>query len=560
MAIDTKNHTVASVRKPSASEFSIFERMRMSRLVKGRMGGYLTVLLFGGIALSGCRKEATTWNAEYAAPLVHTSLTIQNLVGDSNLIVNSDSTVNLHIVREIYTLSIDSLFQTPDTTISDVYTVTSPITISVSPGFTFLSEPEENTFNVDGAELTYFMLRSGQLNYEIESYVDGPTIDSILIPSASKSGVEFFEELSIPASDGVTPAVVTGSVDLTNYEFDLTGSDGLKYNTLLSRVSATLDPAHPTPVAISQADSIRVNVSFANIVPQRALGYFGDELVEIPLDSTAIPFMENVLAGSFDIDQISLDLKITDGVGVDKQVIISQINSIGTGGTVALSHSSVGSAINLTRPTRSGWAVSPETRIESFTNANSNLDLFIENLPSDISYALQFQINPFGDVSNHNDFFNYDYPLSASMELEMPLCFAANGLTLQDTIAIQLDADSTDVQSGTLTVVAENSFPFNASFQAYLKADDGTFSDPIVTNGSVGAAPVNIANEVVGSTISDIVLTLNTEQIRTLLQEEQLLINVVFNTTNSPALVKVMDWHKLDLRIHGKVEYQFNLE
>ena len=68
-------------------------------------------------------------------------------------------------------------------------------------------------------------------------------------------------------------------------------------------------------------------------------------------------FMENIIDGTADIDQIDLQLIITDGLGVDKQATINSINSISSSGNIALSHSSIGSPINMTRPSKVGWVV-----------------------------------------------------------------------------------------------------------------------------------------------------------------------------------------------------------
>lgn len=550
MATDQSIPAVPSMKQPFATYLSTFGWMRiLSCLI------LISILLF-----SSCKKEPTTWNSEFAAPVAYTTLDIGDILGDTNIVVNPDSTVNLLIEREIYRLVIDSLFKTPDTTISDVYMITSPIALTVSPGFTFLSEPEETTYDIEGAELKYFMLRSGRLNYEVISYVDGPTIDSIIMPSATKFGATFAERLEIPASDGITPVVISGSVDLSDYEFDLTGSDGLKYNTLLSKISATLDPAYTGgTVNISQADSIRMNVTFEDIIPQRALGYFGDELIDVPLDTFAIPFMNHILGGTVDLDQVSLDLTITDGLGVDKQAVISQINSISNSGSVGLTHSSIGSSINLTRPNRIGWVVEPEIRTESYTSASSNLEAFLENLPHEISYNLQFQINPFGDVNSHGDFFNYDFPLKADMKLEMPLCFAASNLTLQDTIVIDITQDTTNAQSGSVTINAVNSFPFGANIQLFLQDGSGAFTDSVMTSTTLSPAVVNTANEVVFASNSQLIMELNKEQIQTLMQSGQVLIRVIFDTTNPPGLVKIKDWYTIDLNMSANVEYQFNV-
>ena len=508
------------------------------------------------LCLSSCKKQSTTWNSEYAMPLVYTTLDIGDMINDSNLVVNSDSTIDLLIEREIYRLEIDSLFSTPDTTISEVYQVTIPGTISISPGFTFLSEAEESTFNITGAELKYIALKGGQLNYEIMSYVTGPTIDSIIIPSATKLGATFSTVINLPLSDGTSPAIVTGSVDLTDYEFDLTGSDGLKYNTLISKVSATIDPTASSPVDISNSDSIRINVSFENIIPDKAIGYFGNENVDVPLDSTMIPFMDRIIDGTIDLDQVDLDLSITNGIGVDIQSTISQLNSISGSSTVAMSHSTIGSPINLSRPSRTGWVINSSVYTASYNSSTSNLEAFIENLPDEISYAAQFQINPFGDVNSHGDFFSSEYPLKANISLDVPLCFAANNLTLQDTIRIEIDQDTSRMKGGTLLIDAVNSFPFGAELQVYLLNEASGFTDSIVTQPVIAPAVVNALNEVISPTSSQVSLSLDADQMYQLIQSGMLLTKVIFNTTNQPDMIKVKDWHKIDLRVGTTITYQ----
>ena len=516
---------------------------------------YFSILLL----FFGCRKESTTWDADYALPLIHTKLDIGNLLGDTNLLVHADSSLSLSIQREIYRMDVDSFFETPDTTISQIHKLLSPATLSIGPGFTFISEAEESTYGIAGAELKYFMLKGGVLNYELISYVTGPTIDSIILPCATKAGVEFSEVLYVPTSDGITPAIVAGSVDLNGYEFDLTGSNGLKYNTMTSKASSTIDPAFSSNVTISQADSIRINVSFQDISPARALGYFGNDLIEIPLDSIAIPFMKNIVSGSLDIDQVQLDVTIKNGLGVDMQVNIEQLNSLNTTSIVALTHSSIGIPINLTRPMKTGWTVASEIHTESFSNSTSNLDEFLENLPKEMSYSAQLQLNPFGDVNSHGDFFNYEYPLHANINLEVPLCFAANKLTLQDTLPIQIDQDTTNIQSGSIIINAVNNFPLSAEIQAFVLEENGLFTDSIATSTTIEPAVLNLSNEVISSSTSQVILTVNKDQITRLMQTDQLLIKVVFNTANLPSMIKIMDWHDIDLNLNVILNYQHTI-
>ena len=534
---------------PKTLNLSIFEVMSRFLCLS-----FSTLLLF-----YGCRKESTTWDADYALPLIHTKLDIGNLLGDTNLLVNADSSLILSIQREIYRIDVDSFFETPDTTISQVHKLPTSATLSISPGYTFISETEESTYNIAGAELRYFKLKGGKLNYELISYVTGPTIDSIILPCATKGGIEFSEVIYVPTSDGITPAIAVGSVDLNDYEFDLTGTNSLKYNTLTSKASSTIDPAFSSNVTISQADSIRINVSFEDISPARALGYFGHELIEIPLDTVAIPFMDNIISGSLDIDQVQLDVTIKSGLGVDMQVNIEQLNSLNTSSMVALNHSTIGAPINLTRPTRTGWTVASEIHTESFSNSTSNLDEFLENLPKELSYSAQLQINPFGDVNSHGDFFDYEYPLLANINLEVPLCFAANNLTLQDTLNIEIEEDTTNIQNGSIIINATNNFPLSAEIKVFVLDENGLFTDPISTSTTIDPAVLNLANEVISSSTSQLILTVNKDQITRLIQTKQLLLNVVFNTANLPNMIKIMDWHNIDLNLNVILNYQHTI-
>ena len=525
---------------------SIFERMKQ----------LIYFLLVALLYFASCKKEATTWTSEYAAPLVFTSLNISDIVNDSNLLVHPDSSLSLHIEREIYRLNIDSLFTTPDTTISEVHAVAFPGTISVSAGFTFISDIEESTFNVSGAELKYISLNGGRLNYEIISYVTGPTIDSIKIPSATKHGSEFLTVIHLEESDGTIPTTVTGSVDLSDYEFDLTGSDGLKYNTLISNISTSIDPTHSTPVDISNADSVRINVSFENIDPGRALGYFGNELVEVPLDTVSIPFMDKIIGGNLDLDDIDLSLSITNGIGVDIQSTVNELNSISSIGTVALSHSTIGSPINLNRPSRTGWVVNSSEYTTTFNNSSSNLTPFIENLPNQISYDTKIQINPFGDVNSHGDFYHSDYPLKADIVLDLPLCLGANNLTLQDTIQLSVDQDTSQIKSGTLKIHASNHFPLGAEVQVYLSNGANGFADSVVSQPIIAPAVVNSFNEVIAPTASELLIELDTEQIHQLIHSGIALIKVIFNTTNLPNRIKLKDWYHIDLNVGAMIKYK----
>jgi len=71
---------------------------------------------------------------------------------------------------------------------------------------------------------------------------------------------------------------------------------------------------------------------------------------------------------------------------------------------------------------------------------------------------------------------------------------------------------------------------------------------------------VNASNEVTAPTSSQIIIHLDKAQIQTLMQTGKIMIQIVFNTTNAPTYIKIKDWHKIDLNVSAKVEYEFNID
>jgi hypothetical protein len=79
------------------------------------------------LILSSCKRDASTnWNAGILAPLASTNLTIENLIKDSVLHTNSDSSLSIVYQNTVYTLNLaEQYIHIPDTSIGQKYTVDS---------------------------------------------------------------------------------------------------------------------------------------------------------------------------------------------------------------------------------------------------------------------------------------------------------------------------------------------------------------------------------------------------------------------------------------------------
>lgn len=88
-----------------------------------RIFGLFLLLAF---ILSSCKRDGTGWDAGLVAPLATTNMTIGNLVKDTILKTNSDSSLSIVYSNTVYELNLaDQFIRIPDTSIGQRYTIDS---------------------------------------------------------------------------------------------------------------------------------------------------------------------------------------------------------------------------------------------------------------------------------------------------------------------------------------------------------------------------------------------------------------------------------------------------
>src|ERR1039457_2278372 len=72
---------------------------------------------------SSCKRNPNQerWDTNILAPLVKSTLTLKNLINDTLLKTNADSTISLVYQSSLYNFTLDSLFKIPDTTMTNSY-------------------------------------------------------------------------------------------------------------------------------------------------------------------------------------------------------------------------------------------------------------------------------------------------------------------------------------------------------------------------------------------------------------------------------------------------------
>lgn len=514
---------------------------------------------------SSCRKEfgKPSWDTQLLAPIVTASLNIDNLLPDSLLQANADSSLKLVYHNDIYKLSSDTLFKIPDTTIHAPYTI--PFAYTFNPGQVVVSNSQsETTYQLQGAQLRKTIIKSGAVKFIIKSLIHEVTDFVYSIPCAKLNGVPFTIQISVPAAVGNIPGVASQIYDLSNYEFDLTGFTHNKVNTITTSLTASVSPLGQA-ILVNPTDSLITDNSFSDLVPFYAKGYFGQNTFNVGPSQSEVKLFSRITDGTIQLEDVNFKLQIENPIGLDSRVYLNNFSSINsrTGTTVNLANSSIGTPININRAAESGGTVYPTYANLVFNSANSNIKALLENLPDKFGYAMQIITNPMGNVSGSNDFIYSDKLMKAIMDVEIPLSLVATNLTLVDTLNLNISNTSgiRDVHSGTVTLLANNGFPFDANMQFYLLNDANIVVDSIFEYANtIDEAPINSSLRAIGKKLTKIVVPINENKMNLIFNTKKIKLKVKFNTSANPQKIKIFSDYAIDVKLVADANYTVQLK
>jgi hypothetical protein len=428
------------------------------------------VLIFLSI-ISSCKKEATQWKTDWSIPFVTDTISLLNLHNDSTLdnFTSSDYLVSLE--RELLDISLKDFFFIPDTTISQTFSPTIGIG-SVPPGFTFYNEVEAHELSIPNAQLKKIIVSSGQIDLKIFNPIETSAYYTIQMPGVEKDGITLEHTFFINAGTTDIPAVANEQIVLDGYTLDLRGEDITGsvnisgYNILQTSLSIMSDP-NGDAVPISMSDVFEVEAKIQNLSIDYAQGYFGEQVFS---DTTTfdIPILNQIISGNIDLDEVPIDIEITNGTKIPFSTEITMLeNTNSFDETVWLSSALIGNP-QLIAPATGAWStLVPSNHLIGIDNSNSNMTAYIENLGHTHRLGFEVKMNPFGSATGS---FNEIFPnsrLKIKLKSEFPLGLESNGLTIADTVAVNLSAeivkDLIKAEEATLNITAVNSFPISGS-------------------------------------------------------------------------------------------------
>lgn len=502
------------------------------------------------VFLANCKRSENplSWDSDYTLPLVHGSLGVSDLIPDSLLSVAPDSTVMLVYEGSLLEVDMTEILMMPDTIIVDTFQVPFPSTVNLSPGQVFINIPDEQDLNLPGVYLSNAKIHSGVLAYEIESTVAGKVTYTYEIPSAQDwMGNIFSKSVTVPAASGGGTSTVSGTFDLDGYYLDLTGQNGLDLNVVLTNINCKIAESNTSDVSVSSADNIIVSNNFQEITIEEAEGYFGQHSISSGLEYASFEGFKKWVSGAIDIDDLDVDIVIKNGVGVDLFLQLNELTATGNSSSVSLNNAMIGDLITLARPTRYYDSIIATTYSNHLDPTNSNVDNFLETMPTEIGYNVDVEINPLGNVSGYNDFYYMDSPLGIYLNASMPLSLIASDLTLQDTLSFSVD-DAIGLNELLLYIDVDNGFPIEADIELGILDVNDKLMSRVFSPTLIESATTDVNGKVTESTSSQHEILLSSKDLERLRDNGKVLLTVQFNTPGNQH-VTLYDSYRLEYKV-----------
>lgn len=521
----------------------------------------LFVLLF--LAFQSCRKSfETDWDLDIEAPIARSKLNIKNFFSDT--LFSTDPTGLLHLAfsRKIAGFQLDSLVELPDTILNYPFVMPPNSKLFLPPGNSIPGFPQTQEINLPlsgGVELRSAIINDGTIKMVYSNSYTQPLIFNLVLPYTTKYGWPFtITETVYPGSNNVAKFY-----DISGYNVQLTGIPQNKINSLVQTVDVKVAP-FAQPDTIRGGQGVNSQISYTDLVPYYVEGYFGQQTIDLPYDSVALNISNNLQISNFQLSSASIIFKIVNEFGVDINAQLSNIKSVNTLSSTAVTLNASGlSNININKAGKTtGFSnpVFPSVKTISVNTSNSNLKPFLENLPDYLTYQGKVVINPFGNISASNDFAFLNTGINIYADVDMPMQIRADYFKLVSNSTLDLTGikQIDNINYGDIVLQCTNGFPFNAVLQGYIMNEQQQIIDSLfnIPGNVIKEGTVDINNIVISSNYTELRIPLTRNKLDNLKLCKSIKFVSQFNLPPQPPDIKLLDSYNLDLVLSLDVNYK----
>ena len=425
------------------------------------LAGTATMMI---MLMIGCNRQPITWETEIALPMVDEVWTwsevIQGNESDSTFSIDPGSPGKIVFNGPVAEWNIESLTQLPDTIVSQQLTpefTGGPF--EVPPGTILLDTEEDIVFQGIDQAFTGIVLESGRIEYFVESSTNGYVELYYAFPSVTIAGQPIELLVVLPPSDGVAFETRSGTIDLSDAVIDLTGVSGNEINRIASHLTiGTPDNVNDT-AEVFGTDSIRVQMHFQDLLVREVSGYFGQETVDFDVEQQVFDPLE-FPSGFVEINPSRATLQFRNTIAADLRL---QLDAMTVDG-LQVNHPALGVPQLVSRAVWENGELDPAVWEMDLLETTPSFFELLSYLPQWIEVVGEGFLNPLGDVSGGNDYFDTRVPPVLNLDFEWPLAGAIENF--QIARSVELPSNDLPGFDGDLVVRLTNGFPVEWTFNA----------------------------------------------------------------------------------------------
>lgn len=497
---------------------------------------------------------STTWDPDVAVPLIHSELSIYDIIGNTDsgsISIDDSNRVTLIYKGNIYSVYGYEFLPLVNQSSGQVIQLGSNDSLQLAVNGTF-SKSVTNTFPfavANSESLDSVTLSFGTLIVSVNSMIPYSGSLNISIPDARKNGISFSKDIPF-VNSGSLPILAIDSADLAGYHVNLNPSGTPNTVSIIYTPTFTYNGSNVQPV-VNKNFSILSN--FSNLNVRQAFGNFGQRPLNINVDSSKIGLFNNQTNGNLFFDDPTVKFIISNSYGMPIDAHINSLFAIlNNGSTIGIT--GYPDPIPISVPLAIGQTV--ETSFE-LNQTNSNEKVVLNQQPRYISYNAIANTNV---PSGTYNFLEDSSQFKVDVEVTLPLKGYTQAFTLQDTTPFTLE-NIKEVQSAVFRINVINGFPANALTQVYFTDSTYTYIDSMLTNPSsliVESGQLDNNGKVIAPVHKRRDEPFSRSRLENIFNAKYLIIRSVIDSKDAPSThVQVYSDYKIDVRIGVRAQLSF---
>jgi hypothetical protein len=497
----------------------------------------LVGLLFSCIDEKDYKISSLDVNPSISLPLTLGSVSIKDFLSSKDsayLKTGPDGLLSLVYSNNLASQDVRGLFKLTDVTATNSLTLPETNLPEVPVDLRLGSVTTEIDLGLSPEQLSEINFKTGQLIYTATL---NPAVDF------NYEVIAYFPDLVSKTTN--QPFVIQGSKSLTiplsNYLLKLNKNKfALKIVFVVKKSS--------TAVTIPANTTVSSQVTLSGMDFTYIKGFLGEQSASIPTNKLDIGAYKNSLSNSnLSFAQPSVNLVASNDYGVPLTINYNVFEARKAGASPIAVALNPANPVLINSPTTLG--ASAITTI-SITNTSQVIDY----APTQFYYSAVASINK--GVNAGENFMADTSKLRLKMNVNIPLYGSGSGITLADTIAIDLsNVNQSQIEEAALKIKLENEIPLDGTIQFSLTDKNYTLIDQLLTaeqTSIIKGSSVDSSGELKTIGISNQSIPLAKEKLNKIFLASYLVIKVILSTSK--------DSNGNTINVKFKSQYKLNIE